>query len=454
MPSPRVVVCSLGGTEDPWLLPAATPTDRAWIHGGERTLYEFATAAAAAGFDVELRGEIHHPSLDEMTEAAGVSISARDLAPRRPGDDDIVVIPEGWTNPTAYLRVALSPARPILLLCGPPGLVGWDFTPSWAPPDLHTVDPDNVARADTFAAMQASGFELVSNVDALVERAEDGGVPCASIGTGRPTPWPSYDEPRSHDVTFLGHNRWADPARDVAREVGGATVLEIGERSHADLTRELARAKVLVWTGRIEGAPRPINEARAVGTVPVVLRSPTLGHLGEEEGAVVVDTLDEMPSTIGSLLSDRSRWAMLSERGERVVRERTAWEPHVERVGRVLRSPQPDPGRSARTAAGMALDSMLGDAAVDEATDPRALRRAYEALRRRNTVGRAALADRVAEARLELDVARRELEAARREIADRERRLAQLRATKTFRYTAAIRAPYEWFRRRRNLNEP
>lgn len=454
----RVVVCSLGGNEDPWLLPASVPSTRPWIHGGERTLYEFATAAAQSGFEVELRGEIQLEALRGMTEATGVKVAAGDLAPRRPDAGEIVVVPEGWTDPMQYLRTAFSPARAMLLACGPPGLVGWDFTAQWAPPDLATVEPDQVARADTFAAMRSLGFELLTNVRGLAELSVASGTPCAFIGSGRPTPWPETpDGRREFDLAVVGDNRWSETAIAAARSLTASSVHVIPECSHERLLRELARARVLVWTGRIEGNARPLSESRAMGTVPVAVRNPVMRDLDEERGAVVVDRLGDVGPEAERLLADPDWLGTLSERAIRSAREQTAWTPFVDRVAAALAAPQPGPGGDARAAAGRALDAMLGG--VDLPAMPSGeeadahLARAYQALRRRSVMGRDAIADRYHETRLALEEADRARAAAEDGIELRDRQIAQLKGTRTFRWTAPLRAPYEWMRRRFDMNE-
>ncbi len=129
----RVVVCALGGDDNPWQLPASLFVERRWIGGGERALHELATAIAATGRTVELRGMVHKPTLDELSATAGARPLVG-LEARRPAADDLVVVPEGWTEPLSYARIAFSPARAVLVILGPPGLVGWPFVAGWSPP--------------------------------------------------------------------------------------------------------------------------------------------------------------------------------------------------------------------------------------------------------------------------------------------------------------------------------
>jgi hypothetical protein len=83
----KIVVCALGGAVGPWDLPASRLVERTWIHGGERSLYELAVAAAAIGQDVELRGDISEPDLRDLRDAAGAA-PAVGMGPRRPTEEE------------------------------------------------------------------------------------------------------------------------------------------------------------------------------------------------------------------------------------------------------------------------------------------------------------------------------------------------------------------------------
>ncbi|MEX0991184.1 MAG: glycosyltransferase [Actinomycetota bacterium] len=461
----RVVVCSLGGDFDPWHLPASGIVERTWIHGGERSLYEFATAAAAAGAEVELRGEIVASALDQMTETAGAKVSVG-LDPRRPEPDDILVVPEGWTDPLAYGRVAFSPARALLLILGPPGLVGWDFRDRWVAPDILTVDPRTLARPESFRGMDALGFELLTNAVSLEEAARAAGVACTYVGRRTPLPYPPA-EVKTHDVVVVGSNRWAGMAEDVEARLQTDSIQRIDAVGNAEMLRLLGTARVLPWPAPIDTTSRFMNEARAMGTVPVVLDTPFLRDVNEDTGAVLVHSLDEMVGAVDDLLADPGRLARLSERAMRAARGLTDWGRYVQRVGDVLSGPASDQAvgpnegaRSARAALGRSIDAYLGDAAAAELEDGPALRTAHDALRRRSADSWAAFADRQQDLRLELDRLRREAVASdrsyEREIAVREEQIAQLLATKTFRYTAALRGVYGRLlgRRKRGEDQP
>ena len=228
----RIVVCALGGDIDPWLLPEYRFVKRPWIGGGERTLYALAVAAASTGREVELRGDLLAPALDEMCDAAGAR-PLTGMGPRRPDRDDLVVVSEGWADPLSYARVAMSPARSVLLMLGPPGLMGWGFEPGWSLPDPLTVPVEDVGAAGMFRAAVALGFELWTNTPAIAEAARSAGIECEEIGAGNPEPFPDLVD-KTHDVALIESNRWASVAEEVARRLAGASVLRIPESAHED----------------------------------------------------------------------------------------------------------------------------------------------------------------------------------------------------------------------------
>jgi glycosyltransferase involved in cell wall biosynthesis len=347
----RLVVCTLGGDVHPWDLPASRRVTRTWIHGGERSLYELAVGAAALGHDVELRGDISEPDLQELREATGVAPRVG-LPSRRPDSDDVLILPAGWTDPFQYARVLLSPARAIVLVMGPPGLFGWSFRGRWSKPDPLTVPLDSVGRAESFQAMAALGLEVWADTPALAAAARRAGVECVDIGHGSPLPVPDPVE-KTHDVAVVESNRWASLAREVASKMGGSHLM-IDEARHTDLKRQLGRARVLVWTSRVEGRARLPAEARAVGTVPVAWRSnPYAESLEEAKGAVVVDSLEEMPEAVSNLLASPDRLEHLSELGIRTAREEDAWDLFVKRLDEALSHPAaPDVARDTRAAFG------------------------------------------------------------------------------------------------------
>ena len=404
--SPRVVVCSLGGNEDPWLLPASRHVERAWIHGGERSLYEFAVAAAAAGHDVELRGEVVRAALDPMAAAAAADVRTG-LPPRRPEPGEVVVVPEGWTEPLQFARIALSPARAMILVLGPPGLVGWDFiSEDWVPPDILTVETSAIATPGSYRGMCALGFELITNALSLAELASAAGVGCTYIGRGVPTDYPLGVE-KTHDVALVESNRWAQIADGVISRLSTDSVQRIGTVDNAEMMGLLGSARVLPWPAPIDTVSRFMNEARAMGTVPVVLDTPFLRGVNEGTGAILVPSIEEMVSEVDALLAAPDRLAVLSDRAADAARELIDWERYVKVVAEVLSAPAPE--RRASAAVGDAVAS-LARREVLRSPDVAAL------------------------------------------VAGLERQLDDLRSTRTFRYSAPFRIPYEWLRRRRGMN--
>lgn len=354
----RVVVCTVGGERNPWHLPASSFVERLWIGGGERSLHELATAIAATGRTVELRGMVHRPTLDELSAAAG----ARPLVgldARRPAADDLVIVPEGWAEPLSYARLALSPARTVLLMLAPPGLFGWPFVSGWSPPSPLTVDFDRLARPEHFRAMAGLGFELWTSSRGIAEAARAAGVPCTWIGSGHPAPVAEPVE-QTIDVVWLEDNRWAPLAREVATRVE-VSHRAIPPSNHAELLRQLGAGRVLLWPSRVEGSARIPTEARALGTVPVALTTnPYATGLDEQGGCVVVDSVEELPPAIHALLADPDRLAELSARAIRTAREQIDWPAYVGRVEAALARPAPlDPDRDGRAAIGSELDALL-----------------------------------------------------------------------------------------------
>jgi hypothetical protein len=414
--SQRVVVCASPGEEEPWLLPPSRSAERTWIHGGERSLYEFSVAAAKAGFDVELRGDIVHAALAPMIAATGASVLT-DLPARRPESSDIVVLPEGFTDPVVYGAVALSAARAMLLILGPPGLVGWDFQENWELPDILTVDPTDIARPETFRAMDALGFELLTNARSLAELSHEAGVDCTFVGRGIPFAYPDPID-KTHDVVVVGSNRWADIADGIAARLQTRSIQRIGVVGNEEMLRLLGSARVLPWPAPIDTTSRFMNEARAMGTVPVVLDTPFLWDVNEATGAVLVSSHDELVAQVDALLADPERLALLSERASRAARELSDWDSYVVAVSSALSTPRPDRAdRGTRSVIGARLDRLFS---VNSTV------RALESARA----------------------------AAHGELATRDEQIRALRSTRTFRYTAALRRPYEWWRRRRGMNSP
>jgi hypothetical protein len=65
-----------------------------------RVLHELAVAAAAAGFESEVRGDFHGPVLAGLCAAAGVHVGTPD-EPRQAEPENIVCVPDGLRDPTS-----------------------------------------------------------------------------------------------------------------------------------------------------------------------------------------------------------------------------------------------------------------------------------------------------------------------------------------------------------------
>ena len=352
----RVVVCGLRGDQAPWDLPASIFEARPWIHGGERSLYALAIAIAATGRDVELRGGLVSTELDPMVRAAGGRGPRVNLPPRRPTAEDLVIVPDGWTDPLAYARICLSPARLVMMLLAPPGLFGWPFQSGWTRSDPTSAALEELATADSFRAMEVLGFELWSNNERLANAASSAGIDCEWVGSGLPTQLPEPGH-KTYDVALVEANRWAPLARAVAAKLNGVSILRIPEVDNEELLRLLGQARILIWPSRVEGHSRIQSEARAMGTVPVALPNPFGVGLTAEEGAMVVSSLEEMPGAIEWLLADPVKLGNLAALGVRTARSQLDWERFVARVGAALNKPKrQDPGRSARGEFGRVLE--------------------------------------------------------------------------------------------------
>ena len=327
--------------------------DKPFVPGGERTSMLLAFAAAVAGHEVELRGWLHEPTFRRLADATGAAPKV-ELDARPPDADDLVVVPEGWKDPLEYLQIALSPARVAMFVLAAPGLFGWDFTERWSQPDPLTVDLDDVARPEHFAAMRALGFELITHSPGIVAAAAEGGAECRLLGTGQPWPMPELAA-KSVDAVGLLANRWAPFVREVAADLDEADLVE--EAPNAEILARMTQARVLIWPSRIEGHARIPHEARSVGCVPVALSTnPFAVGLDEDHGAVVVGDVSELAQSIRDVLADAPRLDALSRRAIETARDEIAWQPFVERVTAWLATTTPpDPARPARAGAGAAL---------------------------------------------------------------------------------------------------
>jgi hypothetical protein len=325
------------------------------ISGGERSLYELATAMSQLGYQVELRGALNGPILTTVTEAAGtrprIDMPSRELRP-----DDLLVIPEGGFSPSTYAEIFLSGVPAVLLVLAPPGLFGWSFRDSWSLPDPLTVPLDSVGTVETFSAITRLGFSIWTPSRGTAAAVRAGGVPARWIGTGTPVEFPKAGT-KTFDVALVQANRWSAWAEQVAQELSEVSVLRVPEVTDTySLCSELAPARVLLWPSRIEGMSRVAREARAVGTVPIALdKNPFVTQSDHGRGLVLVPDLVSMAAAARKLLSDRPRWRRLSDAGVASARAQVRWAGFVARVEGALAVELTRPFDSARAAARAAL---------------------------------------------------------------------------------------------------
>jgi hypothetical protein len=328
---------------DGWRLPPfqADSRGRPWIHGGERTLLEVA-AATATTHRVELRGLFEEHEVARTERLAGVQLE-RPASPHAPERDDTVIVPDGLSDPLVFAQVALSPARAVLLLLAAPGLFGWPFDRAARPLDPTTVDPSSVGRPEQLDAARRLGFELWTNLAMLADQAAARGLPHHYLGVGRPAPYP--DPPKKRvDVVTVADNRWAELAREAVDQLDPhVTRVEVPRLPRDELLQQLGRGRVFIHPARIEGRSRLGEEARAMGTVPVVLAS---NHMGEgnngSTGGIAVDDVEQIAPAVHALLSDPHRLETLSRAGYEHARSSAAWAPFVARVTRALEMPDED----------------------------------------------------------------------------------------------------------------
>jgi hypothetical protein len=356
---PTIVVVVGGAEHDPWRLPASEATQRTWVHGGERTMYELSVAAAGLGYEVELRGLYSTRELAEVCRAGGAT-PLLGLEPRRPVATDLVVLPEGSPSAFFYTRVALSPARAIVYLLAAPGLFGPGIIPDFRDRAPLEVTPEDVGRPQDYRALRDSGFELWTNAPVMAEESVAAGVPCAFTGTGQPIPYLEPGE-RAVDAAFVSDNRWVELSRRVA-DMLRCSVLEIPKAPRGDVVRAMASARVLFHPPIIEGQSRIQLEARAVGTVPVSLRSNRYVSGFEEGGGILVDSVEDMAVEVERLLGEPEELARRSRVASSTVREQTDWPRYVQTVERLLEAPAPDDElRPVRARMGEAIETAFDE---------------------------------------------------------------------------------------------
>lgn len=329
----RIVVWVPSGAPGPDL-EAAMPYEAGAIGGGIRTLYEIAAALASDGRDVELRGVVCARELDRVCDAAGAR-PALPTEPRAPDAKDTVLVPEGIDDPAIHARLVLSPARLVLVLLAPPGLIGWPFAGPWSRPDPTTVSLDAVARPEHFRGAAALGYELWTHTPGLQQASRDAGVACRFIGNGVPGGYPEPAAVRDIDVAWLSENRWAALVAPVVGDLErrGVRCVAIGASSRDEVLETFGRAKILLYPLRIEGHSRVGNEARAMGAVPVVPVCHRFAvGLNTEGGAVAVGELSEFADATMALLADPARLARASGVAMASARRQVDWPAFVARV--------------------------------------------------------------------------------------------------------------------------
>jgi hypothetical protein len=332
----RLVVCGDALATGHLELPESrVDADRQYISGGERSLYELAVAGAVLGLDVELRGAINGPILEELTSAAGAGPKVG-LEPRRPDRHDLVVIPEA-SNLDLLTLAVLSEARWVMYLLAPPGLSGWSFQPGWTRPDPMVVPIEAVGAPETFEAIDRLGFTSWTNAHGIAEAGGRSGVAVEWIGTGTPVPFPEV-EAKTCDVAVVEANRWAPWAEQVLSELPGVTVTRIpATPSVYSLSAALAPARLLLWPSRLEGASRIEREARGVGTVPVTLNTNPFATAEDHGGGTVrVDDLHALAVEARALLDDPGRLDSLRVEAVESVARQTEWGDFVARVGAAI----------------------------------------------------------------------------------------------------------------------
>ena len=375
--SPRVVVCSLGGQRGFLELPeSVVSNDREAISGGERSLYELATAFAVLGVEVELRGQLSASILSTITGAAGAR-PAVGLPPRRPETGEIVILPEGLPPSDLFFTCHLSGARTVVLLLGPPGLCGWSFLTGWAPPDLVTMDTATVGTPASYRAMAALGFTLWSAARGIAEAGRRAGVRVTRIGTGTPVPFP--DPPaKTADIALIEANRWFPLAAEVAKRLPRASVLSIPYQPGYSLSEVIGPGRILPWPSRVEGMSRVEREARAVGTVPIALdTNPFVTARDHGQGTVLVGDLDGMAREVDRLLDSPDEVAVLAKQAVAGARTDADWSRFLKRVSTALSLVPPSDAADARAEFGRHLVAALkreadaGDAVLADLNDVR-----------------------------------------------------------------------------------
>jgi hypothetical protein len=298
----RVVVCIALDECDPLMLAPARLQDPPWITGGVRTMHELAVAAAAAGYETEVRGDFHGDVLAQMAAAAGVTVGTPS-EPRAAQPDDVLCVPDGIRDTAFFIRVALMPSTPVYLAFAPPRLFGWSFMPDGRYVDALTIDPVSVGRAEHCRAIDAMGFRVWSNATTTAGAFAAAGVPAMVLHEGWPTSMPTEPE-KDVDVVTIGENRWSTITRRALEGFRGSW-RELPMMPNAQLVEELGRGRVFVHCARIEGHSRLAIEARLMGTVCVGLASNRFAvGFDEAAGGVMAERIEDIAAAVERILAD------------------------------------------------------------------------------------------------------------------------------------------------------
>ena len=297
-------------------------------------LHELAVAAAAAGFESEVRGDFHGPALAGLCATAGVQVGTP-TEPRAAEPEDVVCVPDGMVDPTFFIRVALMRSRPVYLAMGPPGLVGWSFTPGWQCIEALDIDVDTVGLPEQCRAIDALGFRVWANAPPIAEAFLAAGVPATILHEG----WcvhPPQEPQKDVDVVTVGENRWVSITRRALEGFSG-TWRELPSMRNEQLMTELGRGRILVHCARIEGHSRLATEARLMGTCCVGLASNRFAvGFDEHAGGALVDRPEDVVGVVERMLADPDELRRRQARARAQARSTTDWKPFVQRVGDAL----------------------------------------------------------------------------------------------------------------------
>ena len=307
--------------------------DRQWIPGGVRVMHELAVAAAAAGFESEIRGQVDGTVLAGLCAAAGVHVGTPDQ-PRQADPEDIVCVPDGVADPTVFIRVALMRSRPVYLAMGPPGLVGWSFAPGWRYIEPNDIDVDTVGLPEQCRAIDALGFRVWANASPIADAFVAAGVPATILHEG----WcvdVAREPQKDVDVVTVGEHRWAPITRRALEGFSG-TWRELPPMRNEQLISELGRGRVFVHCARVEGHSRLATEARLMGTCCVGLASNRFAvGFDEQAGGALVDRPEDVVGVVERILADPDDLRRRQARARAQARSTTDWKLFVSTGRRV-----------------------------------------------------------------------------------------------------------------------